>query len=49
MSAGGGCEDTVSAIARFWWVPFGEYVELLYGMRFALMLHGGFHRCCIGQ
>ena len=44
MSAGGGCEATVMARTRCWWVKFRECSELLYGRIFPLMLKGAIYR-----
>ena len=37
VSAGGGCEATVTA-RMMWWVMFRECGELIYGMRFPIRL-----------
>ena len=42
VSAGGGCEASVTARARCGWVMFRECGELLYGRRFPLRLKGLF-------
>ena len=44
MSAGGGCETTVTARTRCGWVKFRECGELLYGRRFHLRLKGAVYR-----
>ena len=38
VSTGVGCEATVTARARFWWVRFRECGKLLRGNRFVLRL-----------
>ena len=38
VSAGGGCEATVTARTRCWWAKLREWGEWLYGRRFPLML-----------
>ena len=38
VSAGGGCETSVTARTRCGWVKFGECSELMYGRRFPLRL-----------
>ena len=44
VSAGGGCEATVTVRTRCWWVKFREYGELLYGRRFPLRLKGAVYK-----
>ena len=47
VSASGGCEATVTAITRCWWVIFKDCDELLYGRRFHLRLKEADHRSCV--
>ena len=44
VSAGGGCEAAVTAIAQCWWVKFRDCGELLYGRRFPLKLKGAVYK-----
>ncbi|XP_002731282.2 uncharacterized protein LOC100366586, partial [Saccoglossus kowalevskii] len=47
VSVGGGCEAAVTARARFAWVKFREYGELLYGKRFPLEMKGIVYKSCV--
>ena len=47
VSAVGGCEAAVTAIARCGWVQFRECGELLYGGKFPLMLKGAVYKSYI--
>ena len=44
VSAGGGCEATVTTITRCWWVKFRDCGELLHGRRFPLRLEGAVYK-----
>ena len=44
VSAGGGCEASVTERTRCGWVKFGKCGELLYGRRFRLELKGAVYR-----
>ena len=44
VSAGGCCEAAVTVSTRCEWVKFRECSELLYGMKFPLMLNGAVYR-----
>ena len=46
VSAGGGCEAAVTAIAKCGWIKFRECGELLHDKRFPLKLKGGVHKLC---
>ena len=48
VSVGGGCEATVTARTRCWWVKFNECGELLYSRRFPLRLKGAVYESYVG-
>ena len=47
VSAGEGCEATVTAGTRCGWVKFRECSELLYGWGFPLRLKWAVHKCYV--
>ena len=49
MSAGGGCEASVTARTRCGWVTSGDCGELLHGRRFPLKLKRAVHKSYIRQ